>query len=120
MNCVGLDLCSKKNCLEQERCVFNISHPVQYPLKRGSKKKKHTTKEPRVELCQTNIKFCTNQRACEILGQCILDHPLVKADKLATKQLRKPHQLSEIIRIITRLMPSLKRIGTKRYDENYK
>jgi hypothetical protein len=90
--CIGLKLCSKKNCIEQERCLF--------PEEKVKKKAK-------VNQCQLNKKFCTNSRACEILGQCILDHPLVKKDKQATKQLRKQMDINSVVKIITRLMPSL-------------
>lgn len=92
--CIGLKLCSIKNCLEQERCLF--------PEEKVSKKVK-------VNLCQIHIKFCSNARSCEILGQCILDHTLVKADKTASKQLRKPLDIDGVVKIITRLMPSLDR-----------
>lgn len=97
--CIGIKLCSKKNCLEQERCVFPEAK---------------TEKKIKINQCQIHKKFCSNARACEILGQCILDHPLVKKDKLAKRQLRKPKDISAIVKIITRLMPSLDRTKTKK------
>lgn len=98
--CIGINLCSKKNCLEQERCLF--------PEEKAEKKS-------RVNRCQIHKKFCTNGRACEILGQCILDHPLVKKDKQATKQLRKQMDINSVVKIITRLMPSLNRRRKKKF-----
>jgi hypothetical protein len=109
MACVGIDFCSQKNCLEQERCVgYIVSMP-----KKGPKKKKNKHQDPRINACQMHKKFCSNARACEILGQCILDHPLVKADKQATKALRKPSDINQIIRVIEKLMPSLNRSKRK-------
>lgn len=95
--CIGLKLCSKKNCIEQEKCLF--------PEQKVEKKVK-------INRCQINKKFCTNGRACEILGQCILDHPLVKSNKNATKMLRHPCHINQVVKVIERLMPSLK--GRKR------
>lgn len=90
--CIGINLCSRKNCLEQERCLF--------PEEKVSKKVK-------VNRCQVHKKFCSNARSCEILGQCILEHPLVKADKQATKDLRKPSTIERVVKIAERLMPTL-------------
>jgi len=96
--CIGLELCSRKNCLEQERCLF----PEQ-----------RTQKKIRINQCQIHKKFCSNERVCEILGQCILDHPLVKNDKDATKMLRKKSDINHILKIVSRLMPSLNKPGKK-------
>lgn len=120
-NCVGIDFCSKKNCLEQERCMYDVNRVVE--VKRGPKKKKKRKSfqdAPKTELCKMDYKVCANERACEILGQCILAHPLVKKDKMASKQLRKHNKISTIIKIISRLMPSLKRIGQRRYYKSEK
>jgi len=114
MGCIGIELCGKKNCIEQERCCQWPIHVNFIP--RGSKKhrnKRHENKEPVQPMCEMNKKWCTNERVCEILGQCILKHPLVLADKMAAKQLRKHLEINSIIKIITRLMPSLNR-KTKR------
>lgn len=96
--CIGLKLCSKKNCLEQERCLF--------PEEKAEKKLK-------VNRCQIHKLFCTNGRACEILGQCILDHPVVKKDKQATKQLRKQMDINSVLKILSRLMPYFTRCQKK-------
>jgi len=98
--CIGLRLCSKKNCIEQEKCLF--------PEAKSKKKVK-------VNPCQVDKFRCTNARSCEILGQCILDHPLVKQDKMASKQLRKKMEITAVIKIITRLMPSLDRRRKKKF-----
>lgn len=112
--CVGIDLCSKKNCLENERCVlYEPKHKPTCEVRRGPKKKKNKSQGSRINACQMHKKFCSNARACEILGQCILDHPLVKADKQATKALRKPSDINQIIRVIEKLMPSLNRSKRK-------
>ena len=58
-------------------------------------------------------KFCSNEKACEIMGQCILDHPLVKANKSATKELRKKGDIQRVVNIVARLMPSLNKPGKK-------
>lgn len=105
--CVGIELCSKKNCLENERCVlYEPKHKPTCEVRRGPKKKpqiKTTTKHA----CQVDRKYCTNERACEILGQCILDHPLVKQSKCATKALKHKAHINQVVFIISKLMPSL-------------
>lgn len=113
--CIGINLCSKKNCLENERCVlYEPKHKAPCGVRRGPKKKKRQQKEePRVNACQIHKKFCSNERACEILGQCILDHPLVKRNKTATKELRKKGDINHVVRVVSRLMPSLKKPGKK-------
>lgn len=98
--CIGLKLCSKKNCIEQEMCLF--------PEEKAKKK-------AYINRCQIYKPFCTNGIACEILGQCILDHPLVKKDKDATKRLRKKMDIDGVVKIITRLMPSLDRPRKKKF-----
>lgn len=102
--CIGLKLCSQKNCIEQERCLF--------PEKKAIKKVK-------INQCQIHKKFCSNTRSCEILGQCILDHPLVKNDKMASKQLRKPLDINGVVKIVSRLMPSLNK-QPKRFNKKNK
>jgi hypothetical protein len=92
--CIGLKLCSKKNCIEQDRCLF--------PEEKAAQK-------TRTNACRIHLKWCTNERACEILGQCILEHPLVKRDKMATKELRKKCDINRVVKIISKLMPSLDR-----------
>lgn len=94
--CIGIDWCTRKNCLEQEKCLL--------PEEKAEKKIK-------VNQCQIHKKFCSNDRACEILGQCILDHPLVKADKMATRELRKKGDIQRVVNIVARLMPSLNKPG---------
>lgn len=121
--CVGIDFCSKKNCLEQERCVFNVPRHIEWvEPQKGPKKKRNKTasNEPKINLCQMHKKFCSNQRACEVLGQCILDHPLVKDNKQALRQLRRPRTLNDVVKIISRLMPSLNRIGRRRFYKSEK
>lgn len=82
--------------------------------------KRESKKNPKIELCQKYKEFCTNERVCEILGQCILEHPLVKKDKMALNQFRKKNELSTIIKVITRLMPSLKRVGQRKFYKSDK
>ena len=115
MGCTGIELCGKKNCLEQERCCYWPTHTVFIPRgSRKTRKNKHN-KPPINERCKINSSWhCTNERACEILGKCILQHPLVLADKKAIKELRQPLGMDAIVRIITRLMPSLNKKKKKK------
>lgn len=101
--CIGLRLCSKKNCLEQETCLF--------PEARAAK-------GVRINQCQIHKKFCSNEKACEILGQCILDHPLIKKDKEASRELKKKCGFNQVIKIAERLMPSLNKPGFKNKKTN--
>lgn len=114
MSCVGIELCGKKNCLEQERCVFAPAH-VTYIPNRKKKFKKQKKEKLRAPRCDMHIKFCINKRACDILGQCIQKHPLVVKDKMAARQLRSPSEMKVVVKIISRLMPSLKRLGQRKY-----
>lgn len=57
--------------------------------------------------CRNKNTFCTNEKACEILGQCILDHPLVKANKSASKAFKHKMHINQVVFIISKLMPSL-------------
>lgn len=104
--CICLKLCSKKNCLEQEICILSLKISIPGPEVLDSI---YLSKAK----CTKNNKNCSNDRVCEILGQCILDHPLVKHNKMATKDLRKKCDINHVIRIISRLMPSLKTPGKK-------
>ena len=91
--CIGIDLCSQKNCLEQERCLF--------PEKKADKKIK-------INQCKINKKFCSNAKVCDTLGQCMLEHPSVMASKQFTRELRKAKDIKAIVRIFERLMPEKK------------
>lgn len=64
-------------------------------------------------MCVIKGKKCSNERACEILGQCLLTHPLIKKDKAAKKQLRGKITFNQIVKIAERLMPSLNKPGKK-------
>lgn len=109
MACVGIDFCSKKNCLENERCVlYEPKHKLTCEVRRGpKKKKKQQIRVATKNACQIDKTYCTNDRACEILGQCILDHPLVKQSKCATKAFKHKAHINQIVFIISKLMPSL-------------
>lgn len=63
--------------------------------------------------CPFHAKYCSNERACEILGQCLLTHKLIKKDKAAKKQLRGKVTFNQIVKIAERLMPSLNKPGKK-------
>lgn len=116
MSCVGIELCGKKNCLEQERCCQWPTHIEFIPRgSKGSRKKRNHNKEPAKPLCEIHIKFCTNKRACEILGQCILKHPLVVQDKMASNQLRQPVSIDTIVKIVERLKPTTLQIKRRIY-----
>lgn len=57
--------------------------------------------------CPFHVKSCSNERACEIIGQCLLTHPLIKKDKEAKRRLRGKVSFNQIVKIAERLMPSL-------------
>jgi hypothetical protein len=96
--CVGIAFCSQKNCLEQERCVGFV--PAIVP-----KSKKKQAADIKINLCQQNKKFCSNERVCEILGQCMLEHPAVKSSKQFTRELRKAKDIKAIVRMFERFVP---------------
>jgi hypothetical protein len=107
--CVGIDYCTKKSCLENERCVlYEPKHKSTCEVRRGPKKRKN---KPAVKVnpCEQNKKFCSNIQACEILGQCMLEHPAVVANKNFMKELRKARALSRIAGIFVRYMAKVKK-----------
>src|SRR5688572_19868364 len=119
--CVGIELCSKKNCLEQERCVHGIWPTRVEFIPRGSKrsrKKRMVNKTDNVDLrfkidrpaifgkidvngfpCKRHRKNCLSDKACEILGQCMYEHPAVVASKSFRKELNKAKNINEISNI---------------------
>lgn len=103
--CIGIDHCSKKNCLEQERCLFPEAK---------------TKRRVKINPCKLSKRYCSNERACYLIG-CILENPLVKADKLATKQLKGKCTMGFILEVLTRLAPHLnKTYKTKRNNKKTK
>lgn len=100
--CIGIDLCSKKNCLEQEKCLF--------PKEKAKKKVK-------ISGCRVHKKFCSSERACEILGQCVLDHELVKSSRSLYFRMKKAKTLPEILDVFNRAKP---RVTLKGKSKNKK
>lgn len=106
MSCVGIDYCDKKNCLEQEKCIHDIKKNIEAGINRPKNWQL---------ICKINKEWCCNKRACEILGECIREHPLVIADQQASSSLRKSASIVKIVKIITRLKPTLKRYKRYKY-----
>lgn len=50
-------------------------------------------------LCKQHNKKCRAERACDILGQCMLEHPKVKQSQKFTKELRKVNNLKETLSV---------------------
>lgn len=112
--CVGIDLCSKKNCLENDRCVlYEPRHISPCEVRRRPRKRKKNA-DIKINLCQQHIKFCSNVKACEILGQCMLQHPAVLVNKNFTKELRKARELKAIAEIFVRYMAKVKKKRSKK------
>lgn len=114
--CPGLwEKCSKKSCIEQEQCV-DQAYWVSY-----WKNKYQVAKEANIKAnmlyadCGLKNWACNKRNTCKLLGQCILNHPLVANDKMAAKQLRKSIDRKAVVKILECLMPSLKRVGKRRY-----
>jgi len=105
--CVGIDLCSKKNCLEQERCVTSLTFKIKGPEVIG--------KVPVRQFgCKRHRKHCSNDRACEILGQCMYEHPAVVASKAFKKELNKTKSISEIANIFVSRLAKVKKTHRKK------
>lgn len=107
MNCVGIDFCSKKNCLEQERCVFNVNRLTEWvEVKRGPKKKKPKKRNNAAEKkCQFGKTPCNKDRICAILGQCVLEHSLVKDNPDAYARLSQSKSILTVLRAFNQLKP---------------
>ncbi len=102
--CIGIDLCSKKNCLEQERCVlYEPKHKTPCEVRRGPKKKKHKVKAN--GKCQFGKLPCRRQDACVILGQCVLEHKLVKDNSDIYQRILSSKSIFTVLRIFTQIAP---------------
>lgn len=109
--CVGIDNCSKKNCLEQERCVF----PVRLSLKFKINGPEVLGKVDLSKIsCQKDRRFCINQRACEILGQCLLKHNSVSGNRKATREFKNTHSIADIVAVFEKILPARKWKTSKR------
>lgn len=109
MNCVGIDFCSKKNCLEQERCVFNVNRHTEWvEVKRGPKKKKPKPKNRNntiTKKCQFGKTSCNKNRICAMLGQCVLEHSLVKDNPDVYTRLSQSKSILTVLRAFNQLSP---------------
>ena len=108
--CVGIELCSKKNCLEQERCVFPC---LPSPVKKGTKKKNQKNKTN--GKCQFGKLPCRRQTVCVILGECVLEHKLVKENPDIYQPIQSSKSILTVLRLFYKLAPpkSLKRKKNK-------
>lgn len=104
--CAGIDNCSKKNCLEQERCVFpvrlSLTFKIDGPEVVGKIKLSKFA-------CRKHRKMCVNERACEILGQCMYEHPAVTASKMFKRELNKASGIKEISNVFVRRLSKVKK-----------
>lgn len=104
--CVGIDNCSKKNCLEQERCVFpvrlSLTFKIEGPDVLGKIKLSKFS-------CRKHRNICISDRACEILGQCMYEHPAVAASKSFRKELNKAHNMHDISNTFVSRLAKVKR-----------
>jgi len=101
--CVGIELCSKKNCLENERCVlYEPTHRSPCEVRRGPKKKK----KPKVLFIGCKGKSSCNKRnICDILGECLLDHVLVKDNPDLRIRFAKSKSILTVLKIFNSLKP---------------
>jgi len=119
--CYGVFRCEKKTCIEQDRCFGKIAFQGHWKIRTPKNEKKKPRKSfPRCEVvypgrCAQNMHNCNKPEVCSILGQCILLHPKIKGNKIHENYLRKELPLKSVIKYITKTMPSLKRIGQRRY-----
>lgn len=104
--CIGLDLCSKKNCLEQERCLFPTEPKFKSPceVRRGPKKKKDKVRRTN-EKCQFGKLPCRRQDTCTILGECVLEHKLVKENPDLYSRIQSSKSILTILKLFTRVAP---------------
>jgi hypothetical protein len=101
--CIGIDHCSKKNCLEQEKCLFPEAK---------------TKKRVKINQCQLSKKFCNSERACDVLGQCMMDHQSVKASKKFKKELSKVRGIKQVLLVFEQYMPEKIKVKNKQNERN--
>jgi hypothetical protein len=148
MPCPDHQNCDKKTCLEQMVCEkadywvnywknqavlktqFQLGMERQIAALKESKKAKKKQQKAlerkrnfHAKICDTTGKKCDKHRACGILGQCIFLHPLIFQNASIREQLKGPLTTKDIVKVITPTMPSIGRLGQRRYyiefmDEN--
>jgi len=108
--CVGIVNCSKKNCLEQERCVFPVRLSLTFKIEGPEVVGKIQLSK---FACRKHRKLCVNESACEILGQCMYEHPAVIASKTFKRELNKAISIDEISNVFARRLAKVKKINKK-------
>lgn len=56
-----------------------------------------------IRKCPFHVKSCSNECACEILGQCLLTHKLIRRNKTSKRQLMGKVSLSKVLKIFESL-----------------
>ena len=74
----------------------------------------HLTSYP-FKICDHSGTKCDKSRTCGILGQCLFEHPLIMDNDTAITRLKPLSSMRKINKILTELMPSLARIGNKKF-----
>ncbi|SRR6266536_1665451 len=110
--CVGIDLCNKKNCLEQERCVFYNPLPIQInPQVKKGKKHKYSKKKEGFVIQKKKCHFgkipCKRVGSCLILGQCILEHSLIIENPDIKEKIYNSTSILTILKILNKLKPPI-------------
>lgn len=103
--CVGVDLCNKKNCLENERCVlYEPRHISPCEVRHGPKKRKKKKLKAEALLCPGKSR-CNKKNICQILGECILDHSLINGNADFCFKLAKSTSILTVLKIFNKLKP---------------
>lgn len=62
--------------------------------------------------CNRTNKHCANVRSCEILGQCMMNHPQV-VGKSFKKELNKARGVQQVLNVFERYMKDIIKVKTK-------
>lgn len=83
-----------------------------------SKIRPKLTKEAPKGNCKKNFRSsnCTNHKVCDLLGQCMKDHPLIRDNEDLKERLSGEFiSTRQCVKVFEELMPSLKRMNNRRF-----
>lgn len=115
--CAGIEHCTKKNCLENERCVLYEPKRISPCEVRRGPNKRIKNKLKVVAAGCTNKSFCNKKNVCGILGECLLGHSLIKGDSDLCLVLAKSKSILTVLKIFNKLKPPITLRG---HLKNYK
>jgi hypothetical protein len=113
-NCPLVHICKKEECLKEKVCQ-NMAYWVQYwknkPRHDPALKSVDTTSKERKKIrknalrapCIKDENGCDKKRMCEILGQCVMEHSLVKTNPHIVNELRGKKSVKQVLNVFLKI-----------------